>query len=121
MPISNKKLPAIGRPARVCVTAISIFAALTSASLAQTQLKDYTDAKGYVNVSTLTCADLAGTYHEDANFLAVWYSGWLNGRAKKHSFNLERTEAGLKAVISYCQGNPTKTLGQAAGTALTGQ
>jgi HdeA/HdeB family len=115
MPISSKKMTA---GARVTVTAISLIAALSSAAFAATELKDNVDAKGYVNVKTLTCADLAGTYQEDANFLGVWYSGYLNGRAKKHSFNLEKTEAGIKAVVTYCQANPTKTLPQAADAVL---
>jgi hypothetical protein len=120
MPISSMKVT-VARGAHVSVATLAMFAALTSATYAQTDLKDNTDAKGYVNVKTLTCADLAGTYQEDANFLAVWYSGWLNARAKKHSFNLEKTQGALKAVISYCQANPTKMVEQAVDTVLTSQ
>ena len=36
---------------------------------AQTELSKYADAKGYIDVQKLTCAQLAGTYQEDADFL----------------------------------------------------
>lgn len=120
MPISSMRVTA-ARGARISAATIALFAAMNSATFAQTELKDNTDAKGYVNVRTLTCADLAGTYQEDANFLAVWYSGWLNARAKKHSFNLEKTQGALKAVIAYCQANPTKMVEQAVSTVLASQ
>jgi hypothetical protein len=32
----------------------------------------------------MTCAQLAGTFQEDADALTAWYSGWYNGLAKKH-------------------------------------
>lgn len=118
MLISISKPTVCARPARLAVTALALFAAFTSGSSAQTELKTGVDSKGYLNVRKLTCAQLAGTYQEDANFLGVWYSGWLNGHAKKHSFNLEKTQAGVKAVIAYCQANPTKTVVQAADAVL---
>jgi hypothetical protein len=40
---------------------------MTSAS-AQTELKTYADAHGYLNVQALTCAQLAGTFQDDADF-----------------------------------------------------
>jgi hypothetical protein len=59
---------------------------------AQTDLKTYADASGYLDVQRLTCAQLAGTWQEDADKLMVWYSGWYNGLAKKHHFNISRGE-----------------------------
>ena len=56
----------------------------------------------------LTCAQLANTYQEDANFLGAWYSGWWNGRLKKHSINVARAKQGLHEVIVYCKANPDK-------------
>jgi hypothetical protein len=65
--------------------------ALTSLEArAQTDLKAYADANGYLDVQKLTCAQLAGTWQEDADKLMVWYSGWYNGLAKKHFFNVSR-------------------------------
>jgi hypothetical protein len=45
------------------VLAVACTAPLGSAQ-AQTELKAYADADGYINVQKLTCAQLAGTYQE---------------------------------------------------------
>jgi hypothetical protein len=84
-----------------------------SAAQAQVELKTYADEKGYLNVKELTCAQLAGTFQEDADFLGVWYSGWFNGKAKKHSINVHRTREGIHEVIVYCKANPEKKITQA--------
>jgi hypothetical protein len=77
-----------------------------SASQAQVELKTYEDAKGYINVRALTCAQLANTFQEDANFLGAWYSGWWNGNTKRHSININRTKEGIHEVIVYCKAHP---------------
>jgi len=64
------------------------------------------DAKGYINVRALTCAQLANTTQDDANFLGAWYSGWWNGHLKRHSINIERAKQGLHEVVVYCKANP---------------
>jgi hypothetical protein len=79
-----------------------------SASQAQVDLTTYTDDKGYLNVRGLTCAQLANTYQEDANFLGAWYSGWWNGHMKRHSINIARAKEGIHEVIVYCKANPDK-------------
>ena len=93
---------------RIAVVAAVTLVASVSASRAQVDLTTYTDAKGYLNVRGLTCAQLANTYQEDANFLGAWYSGWWNGRLKKHSINVARAKQGLHEVIVYCKANPDK-------------
>ena len=55
-----------------------------SSAIAQTPLSAYVDSNGFIDVQTLTCAQLAGTFQEDADALTAWYSGWYNGLAKKH-------------------------------------
>ena len=85
------------------VTAGTLFA---SVSQAQVELKTYADEKGYVNVRALTCAQLANTFQEDANFLGTWYSGWWNGHLKRHSININRTKQGIHEVIVYCKAHP---------------
>ncbi len=87
------------------VLAVACVAPLGSAQ-AQTELKAYADENGYINVQKLTCAQLVGTYQEDADFLGVWYSGWYNGLAKKSSINLPRVREGIHQVIVYCKANP---------------
>ena len=93
---------------RVGLLAAATLVASASASMAQVELKTYTDAKGYLNVRALTCAQLANTYQEDANFLGAWYSGWWNGHLKRHSVNIDRAKQGLHEVIVYCKANPDK-------------
>ena len=81
--------------------------ALTSLDArAQTDLSAYTDANGYLDVQKLTCAQLAGTWQEDADKLMVWYSGWYNGLAKKHFFHPSRGVRLEHEVIVHCKGNP---------------
>jgi predicted deacetylase len=83
--------------------------ALSSASShvqAQTDLTTYADANGYIDVQALTCAALAGTWQGDADRLTTWYSGWYNGLAKKHYFNVARSKELEHEVILYCKANP---------------
>jgi hypothetical protein len=86
--------------------ALAVLACSTAVAYAQVELKTYADKKGYLNVRTLTCAQLANTYQEDANFLGVWYSGWYNGHMKRHDINVERVKKGIHEVIVYCKANP---------------
>src|SRR5215472_9021489 len=79
---------------------------IASAPQAQVELKTYADEKGYLNVRALTCAQLANTFQEDANFLGTWYSGWWNGHLKRHSININRAKEGIHEVIVYCKANP---------------
>jgi hypothetical protein len=72
---------------------------------AQMELKTYVDDKGFVDVQKLTCAQLANTFQEDADALMLWYSGWYNGLAKKHLFNLERTKHLQHEIIVHCKAN----------------
>ena len=39
---------------------------------AQVELKTYANTDGYIDVQALTCAQLANTYQEDADYLTVW-------------------------------------------------
>jgi hypothetical protein len=102
---------------RSLVVAVTLVGS-TMMSHAQVELKNYADAKGYIDVQQLTCAQLAGTFQEDADFLGVWYSGWYNGLAKKHAINVSRTKEGIHNVIVYCKANPTKKVIQAIDVIL---
>ena len=85
---------------------------------AQTELSKYADAKGYIDVQKLSCAQLAGTYQEDADFLGVWYSGWYNGLAKKHAINVPRVKENIHNVIVYCKAHGDVTVIKAIDTVL---
>ena len=105
----RRVVAALGRTdLRIAVLAAAALVASASVSQAQVDLSTYTDAKGYLNVRALTCAQLANTYQEDANFLGAWYSGWWNGHLKRHSINIARAKQGLHEVIVYCKANPDK-------------
>lgn len=79
-----------------------------SSAVAQTPLSAYADGNGFIDVQKLTCAQLAGTFQEDADYLTVWYSGWYNGLAKKHMMQVGRAKALEHEVIVHCKANPGK-------------
>ena len=78
-----------------------------------TPLSSYADAEGWIDVQKLTCAQLAGTYQEDADLLTTWYSGWYNGLAKKHMLNVKRGKELEHEIIVYCKANRDKRVIQA--------
>ena len=87
-----------------------LFFAGVSASTAQVPLSSYVDANGFIDVQKLTCAQLAGTFQEDADALTTWYSGWYNGLAKKHFLDLRKGKEMEHQVIVYCKANPDKLI-----------
>jgi hypothetical protein len=83
---------------------------LISAADAQVELKSYADPEGYLNVQELTCAQLAGTFQEDADLLTTWYSGWYNGLAHKHFINLPRSREAEHETIVFCKAHPEEKI-----------
>ena len=96
---------------RICLAAMMVAAA--PQAQAQVPLSSYTDARGYVDVQSLTCAQLAGTFQEDADYLAAWYSGWYNGLAKRHFAHIVRVKSGEHQLIVYCKAHPDLKIIQA--------
>ena len=92
--------------------------ALAEPAYSQVELKTYADSDGYIDVQKLTCAQLAGTFQEDADFLGIWYSGWYNGLGKKHFVNVPRVKEGIHNVIVYCKAHPEKTVIQGIAVIL---
>jgi len=84
-------------------------------AVAQVELKAYADKDGFIDVQALTCAQLAGTFQQDADLLTTWYSGWYNGLAKKHAINIPRSREAEHEVIVYCKANPTVKVIKAIG------
>src|ERR1700727_1823919 len=76
------------------------------AAQAQVELSTYGDAKGNLDVQKLTCAQLANTFQEDADFLGAWASGWWNGHLKRHVVNIPRAKQGIHEVIVFCKAHP---------------
>jgi HdeA/HdeB family protein len=91
---------------KMLVLAATLLVAASSCARAQTDLTAYADPEGYIDVQALTCAALAGTWQGDADRLTTWYSGWYNGLAKKHFFNVARSKELEHEVIVYCKANP---------------
>ncbi len=77
-----------------------------SAAQAQVELNTYADSKGNLDVQKLTCAQLANTFQEDADFMTVWYSGWYNGLAGYSKLKVDRAKELEHRVIVYCKANP---------------
>jgi hypothetical protein len=102
----------------MAAAAIGLFA---GASHAQVPLTNYTDAEGYVDVQKLTCAQLAGTFQEDADLLAAWYSGWYNGLAKAHRAKISRIKDDEHLVIVYCKAHPEQTIIHAIDVVFKGR
>src|SRR6476646_2779613 len=92
-----------------------IFSCIVTGANAQVELKTYADDKGYIDVQALTCAQLAGTFQEDADLLTTWYSGWYNGLAKKHFINMPRSREAEHEIIDYCKANPKTKVIKAIG------
>ncbi len=79
-----------------------------AAAQAQVELNSYADAKGNIDVQKLTCAQLANTFQEDADFMTVWYSGWYNGLANFSKMKVDRAKELEHRVIVYCKAHPEK-------------
>jgi hypothetical protein len=92
---------------KVLIAAAAFFAGTMSGAQAQpVPLSAYTDANGFIDVQTLTCAQLANTYQEDADALTTWYSGWYNGLAHKHFADIRKGKQMEHEVILFCKANP---------------
>ena len=87
--------------------------ALAGPAYAQVELKTYADRDGYIDVQALTCAQLANTFQEDADYLTTWYSGWYNGLGKKHMMKVDRAKTLEHELIVYCKANQGKKVIQA--------
>lgn len=95
-----------------CGAAMALFGA---AKADPVDLSAYADKNGFIDVQTLTCAQLANTYQEDANALATWYSGWYNGLAHKHYLDYRKGREAEHLVIEYCKGHPDEKIIHAIG------
>jgi hypothetical protein len=85
---------------------------------AAVELNTYADKDGYLDVQELSCAQLAGTYQEDANYLTAWYSGWYNGLAKKHFANIPRSKEAEHETIVYCKDHPDEKVIKVLGRVI---
>src|SRR5664279_1268862 len=84
-----------------------------SSARAQVNLSEYADPEGVLDVQALTCAQLAGTWQDQADLLSSWYSGWYNGLAKRHYMDIRKGRAAEHELIVYCKANPQLRIIQA--------
>ena len=101
------------RRAALLVAALMGLPAFSAQAQTAVPLSSYADSDGWIDVQKLTCGQLAGTYQEDADLLSTWYSGWYNGLAKKHMFNVKRAKDLTHEIIVYCKANQQKKVIQA--------
>ena len=115
MTFTARKPRHVARLAAVALVATSL---PMSQARAQVPLSAYMDKNGFIDVQALTCAQLAGTFQEDADYLAAWYSGWYNGLAQKHFAHITRAKSGEHQVIVYCKQHPEMKVIQAIDVLL---
>jgi hypothetical protein len=84
-----------------------------SGARAQADLSTYADAEGFLDIQALTCAQLAGTWQDQADLLSAWYSGWYNGLAKRHYMDIRKGREAEHELIVYCKANPQLRIIQA--------
>jgi hypothetical protein len=84
-----------------------------SSAKAQVDLSAYADAEGFLDIQALTCAQLAGTWQDQADLLSAWYSGWYNGLAKRHYMDIRKGREAEHELIVYCKANPQLRIIQA--------
>ncbi|MBV9115206.1 MAG: hypothetical protein JOY67_20535 [Hyphomicrobiales bacterium] len=94
---------------------VGLITCVATGANAQVELKTYADSDGFINVQALTCAQLAGTFQEDADLLTTWYSGWYNGLAKRHFINIPRSREAEHETIVYCKAHPDEKIIKAIG------
>jgi HdeA/HdeB family len=100
---------------KILISAAMVVAIMLAGSTAKAQvdLSAYADPEGFLDVQTLTCAQLANTWQGDADRLTAWYSGWYNGLAKKHYMDIRKGKEAEHEVIVYCKANPELKIIQA--------
>jgi hypothetical protein len=87
---------------------------------AQVNLSEYADPEGFLDIQALTCAQLAGTWQDQADLLSSWYSGWYNGLAKRHYMDIRKGKEAEHELIVYCKANPQLRVIQAIDVVFKG-
>jgi hypothetical protein len=101
---------------RKILMAVTLGAAMVmagSSAKAQVNLSEYADPEGFLDIQALTCAQLAGTWQDQADLLSSWYSGWYNGLAKRHYMDIRKGREAEHELIVYCKANPQLRIIQA--------
>src|SRR5437879_4176785 len=110
--LSRKKENAMRKTLISVAMSAAIMTAGSSAK-AQVDLSAYADADGFLDIQALSCAQLAGTWQDQADLLSAWYSGWYNGLAKRHYMDIRKGREAEHELIVYCKANPQLRIIQA--------
>src|SRR5437879_10621821 len=102
--LSRKKENAM-RKTLISVAMSAAIMTAGSGAKAQVDLSTYADANGFLDIQALTCAQLAGTWQDQADLLSAWYSGWYNGLAKRHYMDIRKGREAEHELIVYCKAN----------------
>jgi HdeA/HdeB family len=97
----------------ICAIATGAILMAGSSAKAQVNLSEYADPEGFLDIQALTCAQLAGTWQDQADLLSSWYSGWYNGLAKRHYMDIRKGREAEHELIVYCKANPQLRIIQA--------
>jgi HdeA/HdeB family len=101
-------------------TVAAMLIAAGSSARAQVNLSEYADPEGFLDIQALTCAQLAGTWQDQADLLSSWYSGWYNGLAKRHYMDIRKGREAEHELIVYCKANPQLRIIQAIDVVFKG-
>jgi len=93
---------------KVILCALSVFTAPIGLARAQVS----------IDMSKITCKQFIESYDAQAVAIAVWMSGYFNGKRGVTVVDPSKFEANATKVETYCRSNPNVTLMQAAETLL---
>jgi HdeA/HdeB family len=66
-------------------------------------LSNAADANGAIDVTRLTCGNLADTSDEEASLLLAWYGYAPGGVTNGRIFNMARLRSAIHTVVDYCK------------------
>jgi acid stress chaperone HdeB len=93
---------------KINILGLTLFCLITSSAHAQVT----------IDVSKITCEQFRGFAVTDPNNIALWLSGYYNGKRDNTIVNVQSFKDTLSKVKSYCITNPTVTVMQATEAVL---
>lgn len=67
-----------------------------------------------LDMSTVTCEQLAGMTEDQVAWYLVWLDGWLAGQADDTTLDVEALGAQIDGIAKECEANPTLSVINAA-------
>jgi len=107
---------------RECVTAdsqesaMNRFALFAAAVIIVLPATAHAQASETVDVAKISCDQFAGFKITDPRFIAIWLSGYYNGKRGNTVVDLQGFNDNYQKLRNYCIVNPTRTMAQAVET-----